>query len=459
MDVKLLEWWSWLIEISVNREMKISVLQLSRNIRRIAELLNGRKTLGEVRVQGWVRRVRKKSKLLFINISDGYTNDTVQVVIPREKCSSLPLGSAVDISGTWSISEGSEQEYELKASSCHIVGSNSYNSFQKSSDSLREKLHLRLKSPAFCEFLRARSLITQFTHDFFKSQNYVHIDAPVISHNDCEGAGEAFVVEAPNGSPFFGDDKVYLPVSSQLHLEAAAGSIPRVYTLSSAFRAEKSLSRQHLAEFHMLEAEYAFAENVQELCDVVEEYMRFIVENAAKLTHTLQDFRSLFGDSEMKTLTNIGLESKKYPRITYDEAVSILLKLNLHTSSKGLNKQQELSLVEHFGSPLFVTHFPAELKPFYMSRTEGGKYAECFDFLGPVAGELAGGSLREHNPAILRSRGCGDVLSWYTELRECGHPPTAGFGVGIERLLQSLFGIINIKDSVAFPRWFRHCQC
>ncbi|KAH7731464.1 Asparaginyl-tRNA synthetase [Aphelenchoides avenae] len=277
----------------------------------------------------------------------------------------------------------------------------------------------------------------------------------MISANDCEGGGETFVVQASMDKDFFGDQEVYLPVSSQLHLEAAAGGIANVYTLSPAFRAEKrGHSNRHLSEFRMLEAECAFVDGVDELCDIVEGYVKSV---AAKVLSQSDDIEtaSVFFDGNRPSLSKMDL-SLPFARLRYNDAVTLLEKeCGFSIGDKRLTKEHEMTLVRHLGGPVFVTNFPASQTPFYMKRLEDGTAAN-FDLLAPVVGELVGGSVRENNADALEARAGDDALEWYIELRRRGCPPSGGFGLGIERFLQALFAIPNIKDTIAFPRYFKY---
>ncbi|TKR67375.1 hypothetical protein L596_023537 [Steinernema carpocapsae] len=352
---------------------------------------------------------------------------------------------------------------EFQATKCEVVGKNDKNFIPKTdADQLRGIPHLRPKAETFAALLKLRSQINSCSHEFFGNSGCVHVDTPMISVNDCEGAGEAFVVKAQKDDDFFGYTDVFLPVSGQLHLESIVGSIPRVYTMGTAFRAEKSLSRQHMAEFRMLEAEFGFVNTVDELCDVVEDYLRFVAKrlSSESLRNEIEKAAEGYTSKDSKSLVEMCANVSRFPRLTYDEAIQVLAEKDVKVPRDGFKKAHELKLVEILDSPVFVTHFPADQKPFYMKR-EGDK-AACFDLLAPFVGELAGGSLRENDANLLEERLPSEAtanLDWYLELKRCGQPPSGGFGIGVERLIQACLRVVNIKDTVAFPRWFKHCKC
>lgn len=286
-----------------------------------------------------------------------------------------------------------------------------------------------------------------------------------MTSNDCEGAGEAFRIapitpttsDSSSTSPeeFFSRPS-YLTVSSQLHLEALATAISRVYTLSPCFRAERSQTNRHLAEFWMLEAEWAFTHSIDDVCRVVEGAIKEVI---------------LRGDQDMAsrdTLLNTSRLDRPWPRMSYTDAITELEKY--HTSSlkkfifppawgKTLQSEHERWLADELvRGPVFVTDYPVALKPFYMRLNDDGKTVACFDLLVPRVGELVGGSLREERLSHLERALNAHELSreeygWYLDLRKYGSAPHGGFGLGFERLIGWLSGIENVRECIPMPRW------
>ncbi|CAI4220819.1 unnamed protein product [Auanema sp. JU1783] len=414
-----------------------------------------------VTLNGWVVKSHKTGQFSFLHLNDGLSSEVVQVVVPKNVCSSVSMGSAIEVTGLWTKSSGNLQEAELSASSCVVLSNDKDPRYATlSPDNLRKKIHLRPKSSEFAALLRLRSRLFMETHKFFMDKNFYHIDTPIFTANDCEGAGETFTVSAgTRESSFFGKDDVFLSVSGQLHLEAMCNGISRVYSLNAGLRAEKQQSSAHLSEFRMLEVEQAFCDSLEEICDLVEGYIKHsaqtMVTNPAFKVD--RDAISSFSSEDTVALVKSLLGDGNYPRITYKEAVDLLIKNKKPVDGNGLSKKNELYLVEYFRSPVFITHFPTNQKPFYMKRSADGLTTESFDLLCPLVGEVAGGSVRESSPEELKLRGVD--ISWYTELRHRGKPISSGFGVGFDRLLQVVLGVPNIKDTIAFPRWFKHCQC
>jgi len=333
--------------------------------------------------------------------------------------------------------------------------------------------------------LHLRSFMSQTLTSFFAQNEFVQCYPPIITSSNCEGAGEVFAVSS-NGKGvdhFFRTPK-YLTVSSQLHLEALAAALPRVWTLSPTFRAEKSDTSRHLSEFYMLEVELSFVETLDPLLDVTEDMVRRLV-SALRTSRVGQDILVLSGDMrpELEARWEGLVRPEGWKRLTYSSAIQILraaaeegkVEFQFPASwGEGLQSEHEKYLAGLYG-PVFVTDYPREIKPFYMLPSHGdSRTVACFDLLFPVVGELIGGSLREHRYEELvqnmRSHGLlpggGEAASsggetglrWYTELRKYGSSPHGGFGMGIDRLICYLSGVGNIRDVVAFPRWVGRCD-
>lgn len=290
---------------------------------------------------------------------------------------------------------------------------------------------------------------------------------PIITPSDCEGAGEAFSVvsaEKPTpdeeSRPFFAKD-AYLTVSSQLHLEALAHARSRVYTLSPAFRAERSQTNRHLAEFWMLEAEWAFTRHVEDVCGVVEDAIKHAV------SATVREEGAEDAELESRVKQSLPLE-KPWVRMTYTEAIKRLRTANETTRKlfefepswgTSLQSEHEKWLADATGCPVFVTNYPVELKPFYMRMNDDGKTVACFDLLIPGLGELVGGSLREERLELLNKAmeiyglSGREEYEWYRDLRRFGGAPHGGFGLGFERLVSIVTGQPNVRECIAMPRW------
>lgn len=495
---------------------------------------------GTLRVNGFVRTVRKQKRVAFAAVSDGSSLESLQVVLSPEQAEGLSTGIAVTITGRWKLSPaGKEQTHELHAEEVQVLGQHDVSTYplQKkyhTPEFLRGLPHLRSRLPFNSLLLRLRSqLVSQLT-EYFSKRDFVQTHPPVITSSDCEGAGEVFVVSTDNpllkhqqqdGSSinhkiFFHSQK-YLTVSSQLHLEALAQSVGKVWTLSPAFRAEKSDTPRHLSEFYMLEAEVAFVEKLDEIMDLIEDMLRALALGlkASRVGQELLHARasSSWGkDIENSSVTQEALITRwngfihgPWPRITYIDAIKRLEaavaqdKITFKFAPSfhsGLQAEHERFLAETVGQggPIFITDYPRAQKPFYMApstdetgSTDAEPTVACFDLLVPEICELAGGSMREHRLSqLLESmddhglirRGqftetqntantippisndpstltTSGSLEWYLDLRRYGSVPHGGFGLGFDRLVGYLSGVSSIRDVVGFPRWYGRCEC
>ncbi|KAF1843898.1 asparaginyl-tRNA synthetase [Cucurbitaria berberidis CBS 394.84] len=401
-------------------------------------------------INGYVRTVRKQKRIAFAAIGDGSTLQTVQAVLAPQLAEGLSTGVAVAVTGKWTPSPGQEQSHELQVESVRVLGENDATTYPiqkkyQSPEFLRTLPHLRSRLPFNSLILRLRSLVTAQVTNYFAKHDFVQCHPPIITSSDCEGAGEVFTV-APEASStssqqssdqvkqhedlYFGSPK-YLTVSSQLHLEALALSVNKVWALSPTFRAEKSDTARHLSEFYMLEAELAFVEDVKDVMDVVEDMLRAIATELQSSTvgQELLEAREREQEQEGASLSHRtlaqrwqGLVDGPWPRITYDEAIQHLKDAVTQGKAEfefapghedGLQTEHERYLAESHGrgGPIFVTDYPRNIKPFYMAPstdlTPEGQTAStvaCFDLLVPEICELVGGSMREHRlPELLES--------------------------------------------------------
>lgn len=468
-----------------------------------ADLLQNGSRDANVSVHGWVRSVRKQKKVAFVSLGDGSTVENLQATLPPDQATDLSHGTAVTLSGQWKVSPGRGQSNELVATDVEILGENDAeaNPLQpkyQTPEHLRTIPHLRARIPRNALMLRLRSQLIAALTNFFAAEDFVQCHTPIITSSDCEGAGEVFTISSnerslqtgkeENPEHFFRAPK-YLTVSAQLHLEALAQSVNKVWTLSPTFRAEKSDTPRHLSEFYMVEAEMCFTHNLEQVMDLAENMLRSSVAAVqnTRVYHELltsKDSRGRVEGHGKPDLENVemidkrwsGIVAPSWPRITYEKA---LKHLQTAQTSSSINFEHEPSfttglLAEHErwlattigeGKPVFITHYPQAQKPFYMPPSStGAETAACFDLLVPDLCELVGGSLREHRlhdlQSAMQAKGVkGEGLEWYQDLRRFGSVPHGGFGLGFDRLLSYLGGVENVRDVVAFPRWYGRCEC
>ncbi|NWY53434.1 SYNM protein, partial [Chionis minor] len=428
---------------------------------------------------GWVHSVRSQKEVLFLHINDGSSLESLQVVAdPSLENRDLTFGSAVEVQGELVKSPHKMQNMELKAESIRVVGPCDTWAFplkmkkRHPLEYVRQFPHLRCRSNTLASLLRIRSEATAAIHSFFQDNGYVHIHTPIITSNDCEGAGELFQIEVSWASEsaektHFFNVPAFLTVSGQLHLEVMAGAFTHVFTFGPTFRAENSQSRRHLAEFYMVEAELAFTESLQDVMQVMEDL--FKTATSIVLSRCPRDVE-LFHKYVAPAQKGFFFSFNSSCRISYSEAVEILKQASQTFTFKpewgcDLQTEHEKYLVKHCGDvPVFVINYPYDLKPFYMRDNEDGPQhtVAAVDLLVPGIGELCGGSLREERLPFLQSRlqrygkPTGASVQ-YLDLRKFGSVPHGGFGMGFERYLQYILGVDNIKDVIPFPRFSHSC--
>ncbi|XP_074839443.1 asparaginyl-tRNA synthetase isoform X4 [Carettochelys insculpta] len=424
---------------------------------RVREALEAQEVSGDIKVQGWVHSVRSQKEILFLHINDGSSLESLQVVAdPSLENRDLTFGSAVEVQGKLVKSPHRMQNVELKAENIRVVGPCDTLMYpfkpreRYPLEYSRQFPHLRCRTNMLSSLLRVRSEATAAIHSFFKDNGYVHVHTPIITSNDCEGAGELFHVrtlnkaQQPRENSLFFNVPAFLTVSGQLHLEVMAGAFTQVFTFGPTFRAENSQSRRHLAEFYMIEAEIFFTESLQDIIQVMEDL--FKTATSTVLSKCPQDVE-LF---------------HKY--VSPAQKVRADAEEQIQNWGNDLQTEHEKYLVKHCGEvPVFVINYPYDLKPFYMWDNEDGPQhtVAAVDLLIPGVGELCGGSLREERLDFLQSRleglGLSDAYQWYLDLRRFGSAPHGGFGMGFERYLQCILGVDNIKDVIPFPRFPHSC--
>ncbi|XP_076002639.1 asparaginyl-tRNA synthetase [Genypterus blacodes] len=458
------------ILVNIRRYCKETPIKL-----RISEALSGAELGENVKVEGWVRSVRAQRANLFLHVNDGSSLQSLQIVATSElNDPSLTFGSAVEVTGRLKKSPHQKQPVELEAEQILVVGECNPVDFpfkikeRHGLEYIRHFPHLRCRTNAFSSLLRIRSEAAAAIHSYFKENGFVQIHTPVITSNDCEGAGELFQVE-PSGpekteeDDYFFSVPTFLTVSGQLHLEVMSGAFSRVYTFGPTFRAENSQSRRHLAEFYMVEAEVSFTHSLEDLMKVMEDVFRSATEHVlARCAADVDLFHKHVTPGHRNDVD--AMLKRKFSVMTYTEAIDVLKRSSqtfVFPVDWGcdLQTEHEKHLVKHCGNiPVFVTDYPYNLKPFYArDNLDHPKHTTAaVDLLVPGVGELCGGTLREERLDLLSARlqqaGLEDTYSWYLDLRRFGSVPHGGFGLGFERYLQCILGVDNIKDVIPFPR-------
>lgn len=452
---------------------------------RISDILAGQRQAGEtVTVCGWVRTKREAKAFAFVVIGDGSTQDTLQLVVDHgtpahAQLSRCTVGAALRATGIIRTSQGKGQSVELQTEHIDILGDASATDYplQKKGHTLeflREISHLRPRSNTFGAVFRVRSALAQGVHSFFQTRGFQWVHTPIITSNDCEGAGEQFTVttldlKAPPRTDqgeidykrdFFGRH-THLTVSGQLEAEFLAMALGDVYTFGPTFRAENSNTTRHLSEFWMIEPEMAFAD-LNDDADLAEDFLKAMCSTA--LHACPRELEFLEKQYQTISIAEIArLAEAQFQRIDYSDAIKELKAATVKFEfpvewGLDLQSEHERYLTDIvFKGPVIVRNYPKDIKAFYMRQNDDGKTVAAMDVLAPRIGEIIGGSQREERLDLLVARmqqmqipQAG--MEWYLDLRRYGSAPHAGFGLGFERLVQYLTGMGNIRDVIPCPR-------
>ena len=434
---------------------------------------------------GWVKTRRDSKGISFVQLSDGSCFKDLQVVVnegavPPDSLRHVTTGACVRFDGQIVESPAAGQAVELSANGLEVYGPADPEKYplQKKGatmEFLREIAHLRVRGNTFGAVFRMRAQAAFAIHKFFYERGFHHIQAPVITASDAEGAGAMFAVStnlqtgadhkyhlasSDPADDFFGKP-AFLTVSGQLEAETLALGLTNVYTFGPTFRAENSSTSRHLAEFWMVEPEMAFCE-IEGNMNLAEEFLREVIQYLLdKCAQDLEFFNQRIEPELLKTLSHVA--ESAFERMTYTEAIKIL-----EASGEGfefpvfwgadLQSEHERWLTEvKVGRPVILTDYPKEIKAFYMRENEDGKTVRAMDVLAPRIGEIIGGSQREERLDVLERKIIEFGLPmepywWYLDLRRFGSAPHAGFGLGFERLLMYVTGMKNIRDVIPYHR-------
>ena len=438
----------------------------------------------QVTICGWIRTRRESKGFAFLVLNDGSTQETLQLVILEgvpafHQLHSFNTGSAIKAKGILRESPAKGQKYEMEVSEIEVFGGADPEKYplQKKGHTLeflREISHLRPRTNTFGAVYRIRNILADSVHGFFQNRGFIWVHTPIITSSDCEGAGELFTVTSldlenlpkKEGSgidfsqDFFGR-RAYLTVSGQLEAEFMAMSLGNVYTFGPTFRAENSNTTRHLSEFWMIEPEMAFADLKDDM-KLSEDFFRFlcrkVIERGEK---ELAFLESQYKIISLKDLNK--LSETPFVHMSYTDAIKELKNAKEKFEfpvdwGSDLQSEHERYLTDKaIKGSVIVTDYPKEIKAFYMRLNPDGKTVAAMDVLVPKVGEIMGGSQREERLEILKERmdqmGISlENLQWYLDLRRFGSAPHAGFGLGFERLVQYITGMVNIRDVIPCPR-------
>lgn len=441
----------------------------------------------EVVLEGWVRTRRdSKAGFSFLELNDGSSQGNIQVVADgnlgnyESEIKRLGAGCSVSVTGLVRASPAKGQATEVQAQRVAVLGwadSEGYplQKKQHSFEFLRTIAHLRPRTNTFGAIARVRNRVCRSIHDFFQEQGFLYVHTPLITTSDCEGAGAMFQVTTlkldnvprepesnrVNYTLDFFARPAYLTVSGQLEGETYACGLGKIYTFGPTFRAENSNTTRHLSEFWMVEPEMAFFE-LSDNMELAERFLKRIFQDVLEgCPEEMEFFNQRIDDTAIATLRSI--VDSRFVRLSYSEAMNILEKSGQAFEfpvrwGADLQAEHERFLTEHeFKCPVILYDYPASIKPFYMRLNDDGRTVRAMDVLVPKVGEIIGGSQREERLEVLEKRMADQGLKpedywWYLDLRRYGTVPHAGFGLGLERAIQFITGMANIRDVIPFPR-------
>jgi asparaginyl-tRNA synthetase len=439
-----------------------------------------------VTLHGWIRTRRdSKGGFSFLELNDGSCLANIQIIADAKlrnyesEVKQLSPGCSVTVRGEVKESGGKGQATEVHASEIVVLGWADPEHFplqkkRHSFEKLREWAHLRPRTNTFGAIARVRNRITRSIHNFFQEDGFLFVNTPIITASDCEGAGAMFRVStidpakaprAADGGVDYGQDffhrPAYLTVSGQLEIEIFATAVSKVYTFGPTFRAENSNTTRHLAEFWMIEPEMAFFELTDNM-DLAERFLKRICRDVlADCDEDMQFFAEHVDKTAIERLKNV--VERNFRRLSYTEAVDLLkasgraFEFSVEWGHDLQAEHERYLTEEKFSEPVILFDYPASIKPFYMRVNDGGKTVRAMDVLVPGVGEIIGGSQREERLEVLEARMAEQGLKtsdywWYLDLRRYGTVPHSGFGLGLERMIQFVTGMANIRDVIPFPR-------
>ena len=434
----------------------------------------------QVTVCGWVRTSRDSKSMAFIELNDGTTLKHLQIVINKADFDDISdymkLGTALKVTGKTVKSAVATDSVEINAESIAVLGEcpPDYPLQKKrhTLEYLRTIPHLRVRTNTFNAVFRVRSVVSACIHEFFQSRGFVYVHTPLITASDCEGAGEMFKVttigysnDYKSEEEYYADDffgrRAALSVSGQLEGEVAAMALGKIYTFGPSFRAEKSNTPRHVAEFWHVEPEVAFAE-LPDIIEIAEALIKHVISTVLeKCPEELKFFDKHFENGLVEKLTAVA--SHDFAIMTYTEAIEKLkasgkeFKYPVEWGSDLMTEHERYISEEVCKKPVFLTDYPKDIKSFYMKQNPDGKTVAATDLLVPGVGEIIGCSEREADldkllNAMKERNMSLDDYEHYIALRRFGSVPHSGFGLGLERIIMYVTGVQNIRDVILYPR-------
>ncbi|MER2088957.1 MAG: asparagine--tRNA ligase [Sporosarcina sp.] len=408
-----------------------------------------------VRIGGWLANKRSSGKIAFLQLRDG--SGFVQGVVVKEvvgedifaKAKSITQESSLYITAEVTVDERSTFGFELQVKDIEVIQEAvdyPITPKEHGTEFLMDHRHLWLRSRKQHAVMKIRDEVIRATYEFFHMNGFVKVDPPILTGSSPEGTSELFQTK-------YFDEDAYLSQSGQLYMEAAAMALGKVFSFGPTFRAEKSKTRRHLIEFWMIEPEMAFVE-FDESLEVQEQYVTHVVQSV--LQNCPIELERLGRD-----LSKLEKIQAPFPRISYDDAIKFLNDNGFDdiTWGEDFGAPHETAIAENYDMPVFITHYPIGIKPFYMQpHPERDDVVLCADLIAPEGyGEIIGGSERVHDYELMKQRIKEHNLDesayeWYLDLSKYGAVPHSGFGLGLERTVAWISGVEHVRETIPFPR-------
>lgn len=408
-----------------------------------------------VKIGAWLANKRSSGKIAFLQLRDG--SGFVQGVVVKEvvgeeifaKAKALHQESSLYITAEVTEDERSSFGVELQVKDIELIHEAvdyPITPKEHGTEFLMDNRHLWLRSRKQHAIMKIRDEIIRATYEFFHMNGFVKIDPPILTGSSPEGTSELFHTK-------YFDEDAYLSQSGQLYMEAAAMALGKVFSFGPTFRAEKSKTRRHLIEFWMIEPEMAFVQHEESL-EVQEQYVAHIVQSV--LQNCPLELERLGRD-----ISKLEKIQAPFPRITYDDAIEFLHEKGFDDIQWGddFGAPHETAIAESYDMPVFITHYPIGIKPFYMQpHPDRDDVVLCADLIAPEGyGEIIGGSERIHDYELMKQRIKEhnldeDAYEWYLELSKYGAVPHSGFGLGLERTVAWISGVEHVRETIPFPR-------
>ncbi|MBS4217334.1 asparagine--tRNA ligase [Bacillus sp. FJAT-49711] len=409
----------------------------------------------EVTIGAWLANKRSSGKIAFLQLRDG--SGFIQGVVVKsdvseetfQKAKTISQESSLYITGTIQEDTRSPFGYELLVSNIEVIQEAvdyPITPKEHGTEFLMDHRHLWLRSRKQHAVMKIRNEVIRATYEFFNQNGFVKVDPPILTGSAPEGTTELFKTK-------YFDEDAFLSQSGQLYMEAAAMALGKVFSFGPTFRAEKSKTRRHLIEFWMIEPEMAFYE-FEDSLKVQEEYVAYIVQSVLK--NCPLELERLGRDK-----TKLETIRAPFPRITYDDAITFLHEKGFNDIKWGddFGAPHETAIADHFDKPVFITHYPTIIKPFYMQPApDRDDVVLCADMIAPEGyGEIIGGSERIHDFELMKQRIEEHQLpieayEWYLDLSRYGSVPHSGFGLGLERTVAWISGVEHVRETIPFPR-------